>query len=105
MSNKLKELESLHTLSNEDQAKAMQKLIADKEAEHEMTAYNIADIINLLPGKYKTPIVEAINNYISTGKEPHDADIKVFGYLGVAVWEAIKRHIDTLEAHMEGANH
>ena len=101
----MKVLESLHTLTDEEQASAMQELMNDKEAEHEMTAYNLADIINLLPDKYKTPIVEAINNYISTGKEPKDADGKVFGYLGVAVWEAIKQHIDTMEARMGVTNH
>lgn len=106
MSNKMKVLESLHTLSDEDQTKAMQKLIDDKEAEHtpqaEMTVYNIADTINSLPDKYKTPIVEAVDNYVATGKEPDEEDNKVFGYLGVVVWEAIKHNIDTLKATQGG---
>lgn len=102
MSNKMKVLESLHTLSNEEQAKVLQDLIDNGGTEHapqsEMTAYNIEDIINSLPDKYRTRIVEAVNNYIATGKEPYEDDCIALAYLGVAIWEAVKRHIDALKS-------
>lgn len=100
MSKTLKASESLHTLSDEEQTKESQNINGEHERtpQAEMTAYNIEDIINSLPDKYKMPIVEAVHNYTTTGKEPYEADVKVFTYLGAAVWEAIKYHIDTLQA-------
>lgn len=106
MSDTQKVLESLHTLSDEEQAKALQDLTDNSETERtpqaEMTAYKFEDIINSVPDKYKMPIVEAVNNYTTTGKEPYEADSKVFAYLGVAVWETIKHHIDALQATQGG---
>lgn len=103
MSNTLKALESLHTLSDEEQAKVLQDLTDNGKTERtpqaEMTAYNIEDIINSLPDKYKMPIVEAVTNYTTTGKEPYEEDSKVFAYLGVAVWEVLKYHINALQAN------
>lgn len=98
MSDKMKVLESLHTRTNEEQAKVLQDLTNERIPQAEMTAYNIEDIINSLPDKYKMPIVEAVNNYTTTGKEPGDTEWRVFAYLGVAVWAAIKHHIDALQA-------
>lgn len=106
MSNKMKVLERLHTLTNKEQAKVLQDLTDNGETERtpqaEMTAYNIEDIVNSLPDKYKMPIVEAVNNYTATGKEPDDTEWRVFAYLGVAVWEVIKHHIDALQATQGG---
>lgn len=106
MSDTQKALESLHTLSDEEQAKVLQDLTDNGETERtpqaEMTAYNIEDIINSLPDKYKMPIVEAVNNYTTTGKEPDDTEWRVFAYLGAAVWESLKYHINALQATQGG---
>lgn len=60
-----------------------------------MTAYNIEDAVNLLPEDYRNMVVQAVADYENEGKEP--TDTRVFAWLGVAVWQLLKAHINTLK--------
>lgn len=60
-----------------------------------MTAYNIEDAVNLLPEDYRNMVVQAAADYENEGKEP--TDTLVYAWLGVAVWQLLKAHINTLK--------
>lgn len=65
------------------------------ENEKTMTAYDIKDVVNLLPEDRRNMVTQAVADYERDGKEP--TDVLVYGYLGVALWYLLRAHIDTLK--------